>query len=201
MSDRLSAPLSPSQAEPFAAIIAQTSLRSQQPAGSQGNFGATAVGGIVFGQWEALALSSSQKEPAQVQNLQEAYIQPNRVQKPEYRGYVSAPVRSLLSIFQRWQLSDSDAAVLLGVDDAQFIADLRVGTSGLAGKDMKDRVALVIRIYEGVYTLLRDKIAEVRWINSKLPSLDDHSLMELMLRGSFTDLAYVRAFVDYANGR
>ncbi len=121
--------------------------------------------------------------------------------KPTFRGRVSRPVQSVFSIFDRWQISDHGAAVLLGADQVQFIADLRAGTVGLVGKDMQDRARLLIRIYEGVHSLLRHVEAERSWISSKLPSLGNRTLLEVMYGGSIADLAFVRAFVDHANGR
>jgi hypothetical protein len=106
-----------------------------------------------------------------------------------------------LGIFERWQLTDQDAAVLLGIDQVQFVADLRVGTMGLAGKDMQDRARLLLRIYEGAHSLLRHPEAERSWINSKLPSLDNRSVVDVMRRGSIADLTFVLAFIDHANGR
>jgi hypothetical protein len=127
--------------------------------------------------------------------------QPQTVQKPSFRGRITAPVRSLLALFDRWQLSDQDAAKLLGVAEAQFVIDLRVGTTGLSTKDMEDRARLLLRIYEGVHSLLRQPEAERSWINAPMPMLSDQTILDTMLRGSMVDLARVRAFVDHANGR
>jgi hypothetical protein len=120
---------------------------------------------------------------------------------PSFRGRITAPVQTLLALINRWQLDNQDAAKLLGASDAQFVIDLRVGTVGLSTKDMQDRVRLLLRIYEGVHSLLRQPEAERSWINVPIPALGNQAILETMLRGSMADLACVRAFVEHANGR
>jgi hypothetical protein len=120
---------------------------------------------------------------------------------PAFRGRITGPVRSLLAIFDRWQIGDRDAAILLGSPAISFVNDLRVGTSGLSTRDMQDRARLLIRIYEGVHSLLREADEERSWINSRLPALDNQTLLDIMRRGSISDLLLVKAYVDHANGR
>src|SRR2546430_13316919 len=76
--------------------------------------------------------------------------------QPTYRGRVSGPVSTLMSIFDRWQLDSRDAAIFLGSETSDFIKDLRAGTSGLNTRDTKDRARVLIKIYEGVHSLMRD---------------------------------------------
>jgi hypothetical protein len=90
---------------------------------------------------------------------------------------------------------------LLGASEGQFVNDLRVGTVGLSTKDMQDRARLLLRIYEGVHSLLRQPEAERSWINMQIPALSNRTILEMMLQGSMADLACARAFVDHANGR
>jgi len=121
--------------------------------------------------------------------------------QPTYRGKVTGPVRALLSIFDRWSIDDSDAALFLGSDTASFINDLRVGTSGLTARDVKDRASILVKIYEGVHSLMRGEEAERSWINSPLSTLDHRSILDVMRGGSLADLIYINQFIDHVNGR
>jgi hypothetical protein len=121
--------------------------------------------------------------------------------QPAYKGKLSGPVRALLSIFDRWEIGDRDAALFLGCDSTEFVKDLRVGTAGLNSRDTKDRARYLIEIYEGVRSLLRDPAAERSWISAPLEGLDGQSVLGIMRRGSIADLLYVKSFIDYANGR
>jgi hypothetical protein len=121
--------------------------------------------------------------------------------RPTYRGRVSGPVRTLISIFDRWQLDSGDAALFLGSDTSDFINDLRVGTSGLNTRDIKDRARILIKIYEGVHSLMRDPEAERSWIRAPLAGLNGRAILEVMRGGSISDLIYVSQFIDHVNAR
>lgn len=121
--------------------------------------------------------------------------------QPAYKGKLTGPVRTLLSIFDRWMIDDRDAALFLGSNSPEFMKDLRVGTAGLNSRDTKDRARYLIEIYEGVQGLLRDPAAERSWIGVPLQGLEGQSILGIMKRGSITDLLYVKSFIDHANGR
>jgi len=120
---------------------------------------------------------------------------------PQFQGRVTGPVRTLLSIFARWDISDQDAAKLLGKEAAQYIVDLRSGTAGLGDRDTQDRARLLLGIYEAVHSLLREADEEKSWLRAAMPTLGGRSLIELMQNGSFADLLLAKSFIDHANGR
>jgi hypothetical protein len=121
--------------------------------------------------------------------------------RPQFHGRITGPVRTLLSLFARWDISDEQAAKLLGKETAQFIMDLRAGTVGLGDRDTQDRARLLIGIYEAVHSLLRVASEEKSWLRATLPSLGGRSLFEIMQNGSIADLLLAKSFVDHANGR
>ncbi len=120
---------------------------------------------------------------------------------PTFRGRIAGPARHLLATFDRWQIGDRDAAIFLGAQSVSFVNDLRAGTTGLNSRDMQDRARLLLKIYEGVHSLLKVPDAEFSWINSNLPALNNRTLLDIMRGGSLSDLMLVKAYVDHANGR
>lgn len=120
---------------------------------------------------------------------------------PQFQMRVSGPAKSILALFDRWDISDSDAAVLLGKDAPSFLAELRRGTFPLTERDTKDRVKLLIQIYEATHSLMRDVDAERNWVRSPLPALERKSVLGIMLQGSILDLLHVLGFLNRANGR
>jgi hypothetical protein len=137
-----------------------------------------------------------------VENFKESREPSERVSAASsFRGRVTGPVRSLLALFDRWQISDASAAILLGTPAASFVSDLRSGISTLNSRDLKDRARLIIGIYEGVHSLMQESDAERLWIKSPVPGLNSQSPFDVMMRGSISDLLRVKQFVDYANGR
>jgi hypothetical protein len=121
--------------------------------------------------------------------------------KLAFRGRVTGPVQGLFAIFDRWQINDQKAAILLGLQSTANLADLKAGTAGLGTRDLQDRARLIMNIYEGVHSLVRELDAERSWINGSMPGLGGRSLLEVMKQGSIVDLMTAKAFVDYANGR
>jgi hypothetical protein len=122
-------------------------------------------------------------------------------QRPAYRGKVTGAVRTLLSIFDRWQIDENDAALFLGSGAASFVKDLRAGTAGLTARDTKDRAGLLVKVYEGVHSLMHDEEAERSWIRAPLGALGDRSILDIMRGGSLFDLMYVNKYIDHVNGR
>jgi DNA-binding protein HU-beta len=113
----------------------------------------------------------------------------------------SAPAKATLRVLDRWHIADPSGAVILGSSEPDFIAQLRSGASGLATRDMQDRARLLLDIYEGVFSLLRDPKAEQDCIRMQREDLAGASLLDLMTEGSQRNLIRAQAFVDYANGR
>jgi hypothetical protein len=119
----------------------------------------------------------------------------------EFKGVPAVPVRALLAVFQRWDIPDQLAAVMLGAADADIVTRLRSSASSLRTRDELDRMRLIINIYEGVFSLLRDPNSEKAWIRMPRSDFDGLSLLDLMTEGSQRNLIRVLAFVDYVNGR
>lgn len=121
--------------------------------------------------------------------------------EPDFRAKISGPVRNLLAIFERWNVSDIDGATFLGKETPKFIEDLRAGTASLQDRDTRDRARLLLNIFEGVHSLMRTREAEISWLNSALPALQNASILDKLRNGAMIDLIVVKAFVNRANGR
>jgi hypothetical protein len=98
----------------------------------------------------------------------------------------SAPLEAALRVFHRWLISDTEQAHILGY------AVPFAGQHGGMTLDLGNRSALVLDIYESVYTLLKDAGAERAWIRTPRADLEDHSVL---------DLIRAQAYVDDVNGR
>lgn len=119
----------------------------------------------------------------------------------EFNGTMIGPVRALLAVFQRWDISDELAARVLGASGSEYIANLRSGVGALKTRDEWDRARLLIDIYEGVFSLLQDPDSEKAWIRIPRADFNGQSVLEMMTEGSQRNLIRVQAFVDYVNGR
>jgi hypothetical protein len=182
-----------SLSERYSAVYAARAMEAQEVQQSIRNFEGAVAETQTLSMWTKMVGSSFQA--AQFAGWQKAGG------KPQFQGRISGPVRALLSIFVRWDISDQDAAKLLGKETAQYIADLRGGTVGLADRDTQDRARLLIGIYEAVHSLLRETTEEKSWLRAAMPTLGGRSLVDVMQGGSMADLLLAKSFVDHANGR
>lgn len=121
--------------------------------------------------------------------------------RPVFRARITGPVKSALKIFERWGINDAEGATILGEDNRAFVLDLRSGSRVLRSRDEKDRVRLLIEIYEGVFALFRDEKTEREWIRTKIEPLGSRSLFDLMTEGGFLSLYEAKEYVSFLNGR
>ena len=110
-------------------------------------------------------------------------------------------VTAALRILDRWQISDADAARILGFSNSAFIMQLRSAQMGIQGRDREDRLRLFLDIYEGAYSLYRDPHNEVAFLKAAQNRLAGKSVFETMTEGSMLSLVEARDFVNWFNGR
>jgi hypothetical protein len=117
--------------------------------------------------------------------------------------FVRAPGHIVLfeKIMQVWGIGDSEAAVLLGLEDSRVVRQLLRGVTTLRNRDPKDRLRYIIQIHADLQALLRDDNAEKQWMRARKALLDDASPLEVMLRPQMENLVRVRQFVEHISGR
>jgi hypothetical protein len=130
-----------------------------------------------------------------------ALAEPFMLAFPQLGSPVTAPGKALSRVFERWNIADIQAAPILGISDAGVPAYRQSTGWCLATRDMRDRATMVLDIYEGVYTLLKDPQAERTWIRTPRPDLENRSVLDLMTEGSQRNLIRAQAYVDHVNGR
>lgn len=114
---------------------------------------------------------------------------------------VSGTVRAALAVLERWEIGDDLGATILGGGDAGYIAELRSGAESLKTRDAQDRTRLLLDIYVGLYSLLKNPKAEREWIRIPRADFGGTSLLDQMTEGSQLKLFAAKSFVDYVNGR
>jgi hypothetical protein len=114
---------------------------------------------------------------------------------------VSGSVRAVLAVLRRWDISNELAARILGGVEADHVARLRSGLSGLRTRDDFDRARLLLDIYEGIFSIFRDPESERSSIRAPRMDLGGRSLLDMMSECSQRNLMRAQAFVDYLNGR
>lgn len=109
--------------------------------------------------------------------------------------------QTLGAVAARWNIPGNQASTIIGSEKAGFFAALASGQASLETRDMRDRARIFFDIYEGVYSMLRDPLAERGWIRAPRPELEGQSVLDLMTEGSQRNLIRALGFIDYVNGR
>ena len=125
-----------------------------------------------------------------------------RLRRPNRRRMPAAPIRLFDKILKTWQLCESDAIPLLGLEpsDKDYIAEVLAGRRVLRGRDANDRIAYLIQIRMALFAWLRDEAEENSWLRESQSTLDGQVPMELLLEGSMENLLLVKEYVDAATG-
>lgn len=117
------------------------------------------------------------------------------------RPNLSGPAKFIARLAQRWDLSNRDLSVLLGLDSPEVAADLLRGANVLRGRDAEDRVANLFRIFEALFGLLNDANEEKRWMHQGREQFNGRSCLDIMLSGGIEDLVDVRRWLEHLAGR
>lgn len=112
------------------------------------------------------------------------------------------PIQLFDAILKTWQLDESHAIVLLGLDpdDQGYAADLLAGRKVIKGRDIKDRLAYLIQIRMTLSGWFRNETVENEWLREPQKLLDGKVPMELLLEGSMENLLLVKEYVQAATG-
>lgn len=105
-------------------------------------------------------------------------------------------VESFSEICNRWSIEESQAAVLIGLED-----NVALGKEVLRGavlpftRDIEDRMAILVGISIGLGTLFDESVDEERrWLNTNIEEILD-SPIRFMLEGSMRNLLVVSEIV------
>lgn len=111
-------------------------------------------------------------------------------------------IRLFDSILRTWQLHESDAVRLLGLEpsDKGYVAEVLAGRKALRDRDANDRIAYLIGIRMALFALFGDETEENDWLREPQPSLDGQVPMQLLLEGSMENLLLVKEYVEAATG-
>ena len=112
------------------------------------------------------------------------------------------PIQIFNTILKTWQLDESHAIVLLGLEpfDQGYAADLLAGRKVVKGRDVKDRLAYLIQIRMTLSGWFRNEAVENEWLREPQKLLDGEVPMELLLEGSMENLLLVKEYVQAATG-
>lgn len=104
--------------------------------------------------------------------------------------------RAVIRLFEKWQVSDSDAREILGGMSARTYARWKAGELGRIDRDLATRLSLLMGIHKGLRYLFTDPRRGYAWIKKSNRVFDGRTPLEIMVQGDIFSLARVRSYLD-----
>lgn len=115
---------------------------------------------------------------------------------------LTGPIQFVAKLADQWELNAADLTTILGFeqDDQAAVEELVAGRRSLRGRDVKDRIAALFRIWSLLNGLLRNPVAEREWMRTSRPEFEGKSPLDLLRHGSMEKLLTLRQFVEHISG-
>lgn len=127
---------------------------------------------------------------------------PTPGRKPE--GYsapeLQAMQRAVVALFTKWQLSDADAAVLLGGISTKTFRRWKDGDLGRVTRDLADRLSNLLGVHKALRLIFSDPAAGYRWMAAANAAFGGMSALDLLRQGGMEDLVRLRRYLDSVRG-
>ncbi len=111
-----------------------------------------------------------------------------------------AMARAVIRLFERWQISDSEARDILGGLAARTYARWKAGETGRIDRDLATRLSLLMGIHKGLRYLFADPERGYTWVKKPNPDFGGQSAVDVMASGDIFALWRVRTWLDAARG-
>ena len=104
--------------------------------------------------------------------------------------------RAFVNLAERWDITDEQAAVLMGDISVRTFRRWKVGDLGRAGVDTAARLSNLMGIHKALRLLFNEPARGYAWIKRANDAFGGAAALEVMLGGNLTDLMRVRRYLD-----
>ena len=111
-----------------------------------------------------------------------------------------AMARAAIQLFDRWGLTDQQAAVLLGELAPRTYTRWKSGSFGRLSRDLRTRLSNLMGIHKSLRIIFNDDRRVYEWVIKVNESFGGRSALDIMLGGELTDLIRVRQYLDAERG-
>jgi hypothetical protein len=112
----------------------------------------------------------------------------------------AAMLRAVFKLFDRWQLSDSEARTLLGKPSPSTFYRWKRGAFGSIPSDTIWRLGDLMGIHKALRYMFTDPRRGYAWIGADNRAFGGKSALARMLGGAPSDITAVRAYLDAERG-
>ncbi len=104
--------------------------------------------------------------------------------------------RAVINLFDRWSVSDDQAAILLGGIAPRTYQRWKAGEYGRVGPDLSARLSNLIGMHKALRLLFKDAHRGYGWIKRPNETFGGRPALDILLGGRLTDLMRVRRYLD-----
>ncbi|QUS58358.1 Protein of unknown function [Pseudovibrio denitrificans] len=113
---------------------------------------------------------------------------------------VHAMQRAVINLFDRWQLTDEQATLLLGDIAKRTYQRWKTKHYGRVSVDLAARLSNLLGIHKALRLLFSDPNRGYGWVKRPNTDFGGKTALEIMLGGQLTDLMRVRRYLDAQRG-
>ena len=134
----------------------------------------------------------------QLQYVEKTAYQPAVPEISDAEG--EAMARAVVKLFDKWDITDAQASVLLGGLSARTWARWKTGAIGRVPRDLKSRLSNLMGIHKTLRIIFTDTERAYGWVKRPNDAFGETPALEIMLGGELTDIMRVRRYLDSVRG-
>ena len=116
------------------------------------------------------------------------------------KGVSQTALKVFFNITRSWGLNAQEERILLGEPATSTFYKWRKGESATLSRDTLERISYVMGIYKALRLLFPTEEQANAWPQKPSRDFGNESALNIMLKGSITNLAHVRRYLDGIRG-
>lgn len=113
---------------------------------------------------------------------------------------ICAMQRAIISLFDKWNVSDVDAALILGGIATRTFRRWKDGDYGRVNRDLADRMSNLLGIHKALRVIFSDVARCYEWVQAKNDAFGGKSALSILKQGGMEDIVRIRRYLDAARG-
>ena len=109
---------------------------------------------------------------------------------------VQAMQRAFVNLAEKWDITDDQAAVLMGDISVRTFRRWKAGDLGRAGVDTAARLSNLMGIHKALRLLFKEPVRGYGWVKRPNDVFGGVPALDVMLHGQLTDIMRVRRYLD-----
>lgn len=108
--------------------------------------------------------------------------------------------RAVIALFAKWNVSDVDAAVILGGLAPKTFRRWKVGDYGRVNRDLADRMSNLLGIHKALRIIFSEPVRGYEWVQADNKAFAGKSALTVLKQGGMEDIIRIRRYLDSLRG-